>query len=330
MNHRLFAGIDTSCYTTSVACVNATGIVYDKRTVLSVRLGERGLRQSEALFQHIRNLDLLLPNMLRELDALRVSAIAVSARPRPDDKSYMPVFLAGQSFGRVTAAALQVPLYRFSHQEGHVRAALHGNETLSLRPFIAVHLSGGTTELLIVRPGAQFKLIGGTSDLHAGQFVDRVGVALGLGFPAGPGLEEMAKNVSMPDTDITLPVSVNGFSCSFSGAETAAQRLIRSGCAREIIAAAVYDCLARTVYKLVDYAAEATGVGEFLIGGGVASSPLLRTIIEQISLKRGKPLQIYYAQPGLSSDNAVGAAFLAKEAYENGVPVGEDDLFKDA
>ncbi len=327
MNHRLFAGIDTSCYTTSVACVNATGIVYDKRTVLSVRLGERGLRQSEALFQHIRNMDLLLPNMLRELDAQSVSAIAVSSRPRPDDRSYMPVFLAGQSFGRVAAAALKVPLYRFSHQEGHVRAALHGNETLSLHPFIALHLSGGTTEILLVRPGARFKLVGGTSDLHAGQFVDRVGVALGLKFPAGPGLEKIAKNVKTTDADITLPVSVNGLSCSFSGAETAAQRLICSGCASEVIAAAVYDCLARTVYKLIDNAAEATGVGEFLIGGGVASSALLRSTIEYRQLKRAKAFRINYAQPELSGDNAVGAAFLAKEAFENGVPAGKDDLF---
>ncbi len=95
----LFLGIDTSCYTTSVACVDEKGIVYEKRTVLSVKLGQRGLRQSEGLFQHVRNLESLLPGMLACLDRSQIRGIGVS-RPSQAGSGFLYAGIFGRPHGR--------------------------------------------------------------------------------------------------------------------------------------------------------------------------------------------------------------------------------------
>ena len=190
MHKPLSLGIDTSCYTTSVACTDGKSIVFSKGTMLSVAFGERGLRQSEGLFQHVKQLSPLLCDLFAAIDRSDIACISVSAAPTAEPESYMPVFLAGLHQAETLAAALGVPLVRTNHQSGHIRAALFGNETLLNRDrFYAVHISGGTTDLMIVEPHIsepyRIETIGHSTDLHAGQFVDRVGVALSLPFPAG-------------------------------------------------------------------------------------------------------------------------------------------------
>ena len=103
-------GIDTSCYTTSVACVANQGIVFSERTMLSVRFGERGLRQSEGLFQHTKQLAPLIEHLFDRVDRNRIAAVAVSTKPIDSEESYMPVFLAGTTVARSIAAELGVPL----------------------------------------------------------------------------------------------------------------------------------------------------------------------------------------------------------------------------
>lgn len=305
----LYLGIDTSCYTTSVACVDEKGIVYDKRTMLSVKLGERGLRQSEGLFQHTRNLDALLPEMLSELNRADIRGVAVSSRPRPEPDSYMPVFLAGKTAASALCAGLGLTPQPTSHQQGHVRSALWGNERLIEElPILGMQLSGGTTEIFVVAEGFSIRLLGGAKDLHAGQFVDRLGVAMGLPFPCGRHLEELAAQAG--ETNIKFPASVNGLTCSFSGVETAARSLI--GRAQEgELALAAYDCMARTFSKIILRAAAETGLYRVLLAGGVASSSLLRHMLsERLADKR---IELFFALPQLSGDNAVGVALLARD-----------------
>ena len=335
-------GIDTSCYTTSVACVSALapkmqdsaggsagpaggkdadgygGIVFEKRTMLSVPLGGRGLRQSDAVFMHVRNIPQLMEDLFKNIHGGDVGAVCVSAKPTAGAESYMPVFLAGVAAARAVAAALDAPLYESTHQAGHVRAALLHNEALfSHKQILALHLSGGTTDVLLVElDGAKRTLgditpIGGSDDLHAGQFVDRVGVRLGLPFPSGQSLEKLARLAARKD--IRLPSSVHGLRCSFSGQETKALRLWDEGALNEEIAYGVYDCLARTVTKLIQNAVEAYGGLPVLLSGGVSSSGLLRELLSQ-RLDR----QLYYASEGLSADNAVGAALLGLDQLLQG------------
>lgn len=311
----LYLGIDTSCYTTSIACVGHSGIVCNERTMLRVHLGETGLRQSEGVFQHITNLERMLPEALSNIETQKIAAVAVSATPRDVEESYMPVFVAGRSVAAAISSSLRVPLLRVSHQAGHIRAALHGNEALLKKDFLSLHISGGTTELVLVQVDGgrigDLKLIGGTDDLHAGQFVDRVGVKMGLPFPAGRELERLARQHPGAPDEGMLPSCVRGLSCSFSGVETKAQQLLEKGVKKEEVAFAVYSCLSRTIAKLLQQGYEQTGISDALLCGGVASSLLLRELLGE-RLQRSN-LTLHFGQPSLSGDNAVGVALLAKD-----------------
>ena len=283
--------------------------------MLFVPLGERGLRQSDAVFQHVRNLPPLIEAMLSSVDRSAIQAVAVSSKPTAAEESYMPVFLAGKLAAVSVASSLGVPVFETTHQAGHVRAAMLGQEEhFGEETFLAMHLSGGTTDLLLVRKEngllGDITRIGGCDDLHAGQFVDRIGVRLGLPFPSGIKLEELAN--SAQDRSIKLPASVRGLNCSFSGQESQCQRLIEGGAEREAVAYAVYDCMARTFAKLLTNVFAETGVKTALLSGGVSGSLLLRELLQK-RLNR----ELLYAQKGLSSDNAVGVALLARDLFNH-------------
>lgn len=313
MNQRdLFIGIDTSCYTTSAACVDEKKINSDERVLLCVEKGHRGLRQSEALFQHIRNLEKVVVNALRCVDTTTIRSIGVSVCPSSRENSYMPVFLAGKTTAKAIAAALGVPVYEFTHQQGHIRAALFGNEALIGTEFFAFHLSGGTSELIHVSPTLELETVGGSTDINAGQLVDRIGVKMGLSFPAGKHLEVLAASYA-EDEFIKLPSSVNGLHCSFSGIETKALALLDAGIDKAELAKGIYDCLARTLSKLILNAAHEYKTNVFLLAGGVASSSILKTLLHRRLF--GESVTVRFADPTLSGDNAVGVALLACDAY---------------
>ena len=300
-------GIDTSCYTTSVACFGEAGVLYDGRTLLPVQKGGRGLRQSEGVFLHTRQLPPLVEAAFAAVSPDSITAVACSRAPVDREDSYMPVFLTGVGVARALAASLQVPMIPLDHQSGHIRAALIGNEKLLTAPFYAVHLSGGTTDLLAVEakaPGAfVIEPLGCSEDLHAGQLVDRVGVLLDCGFPAGKELESLARQAT--DRDLRIPASVRELSCSLSGAESAARRTLDQGRPAAEIAYGVYDLLARTLTKLLANAVAIHGERPVLLCGGVASSLLLRELLQERC-----DLPVFFGESRFSSDNAVGVAAL--------------------
>lgn len=313
---RVTLGFDTSCYTTSAAAVDEHGaVIAAERMLLPVREGQRGLRQSEAVFAHVRQMPQVMEALSRRLAGVQVVAVCASARPRDGEDSYMPVFTVGLGHASVLASTLGVPLYETSHQQGHIAAGLIGNAAPE-GPFVALHLSGGTTELLDCRED-RLELLGDSDDLHAGQLVDRVGVAMGLSFPAGPALERLA--VACPEKAAALlPASVSrdGLSCHLSGVETQAQRLIRAGeLSRERIAAEVYDVLARTVARLLDGACRRTGARQALVVGGVASSALLRRLVGDRLSRLRSPVRVLYGQAQYSADNAAGVASIGMQRY---------------
>ena len=306
-----YIGIDTSCYTTSAACAENGSIVSDRRTMLRVASGERGLRQSDGVFQHVRNLGEIMSALMADADRAKIKAVAVSTRPRPEQDSYMPVFLAGKTAAITLANALDVRLIELSHQQGHVRAALYGNEQLMGRRFLGMHISGGTTEIFTVGSNLEIGLVGGCADLHAGQLVDRVGVSLGMAFPSGKHMEVLASERS-GEPAVRLPIWVRGTQCSFSGTESAAQRLIEQGADGADIAYAVYDAMSRTFHKLIVNAADESGLDCVLIAGGVASSGLLRKMLRERMAKRGH-VDVRFGEARLSSDNAVGIALMCHD-----------------
>ncbi|GAB6173888.1 O-sialoglycoprotein endopeptidase [Paradesulfitobacterium aromaticivorans] len=337
-----FLGIDTSAYTTSLAVVNEHGLIWEARRVLDVPQGETGLAQSAAFFQHVQNLPQLVQTIPSELWQ-DLGGVGVSMKPRPQEGSYMPVFTAGYAVAAGIASARGVTLFETTHQEGHVAAGIYSCDLSSnlregtsssqgtflnssvpvvvddpnFSKILAVHISGGTTELLLVEkesPGSfKIKILGGTTDLHAGQFVDRVGVLLGLPFPAGPALEKLAQQ-ARPGAESLLPSSVQGFDVSFSGVETAARRLLEQGTPPADVARAVEGCVARTISKLILEGIESTGIREVLIVGGVAANRYLREEIERRLTKTGgKKASLYWAKPDWSRDNAIGVVLLTRE-----------------
>lgn len=309
---------DTSAYTTSVAVVSADGeILYDGRAVLNVPEGQRGLRQSEALFQHVVNLPDLVAGAEPVLRRCPPAAVAASVSPRNLPDSYMPVFRAGYAVARSLAAALGVPFLPCSHQEGHFWAAFLDLQAVPPvdEPFLAVHVSGGTTEALVGRLQADGRLsltiAGATGDLTAGKFIDRVGVALGFGFPAGAAVERCAAGVQEAGR-LDVKPAVQGTSISFSGPLTALERQIRQQ-PPEAVAYAAQQVLAKGLAQWacnVVRAAFAEPPKAAYWVGGVAANGTLRAEATA-ALRRLGVERILFAAPKFSTDNAVGVAYYA-------------------
>ena len=298
-------GLDTSNYTTSAALFDGA-VGENLGRLLEVRPGERGLRQSEALFQHVKRMPQILEELLRESPDIR--AVGASTRPRAVEGSYMPCFLAGESHGRGIAAALGVPFYPHSHQEGHLAAAAWSAGRLDLldAPFLAWHLSGGTTELLLVKPKGYTvaaEIIGGTSDLSAGQLIDRTGVLLGLQFPAGKALDGLYPQA---DTCYEPSVKLNNLTFSLSGMENRVKGLMEEGARPANVARFAIDAVSNVVCRATQEARRRYPGLPVLCSGGVASNTRLRAALSEA----------VFAQPQYSTDNAMGAAILTWRAAQ--------------
>jgi N6-L-threonylcarbamoyladenine synthase len=315
---KVLLGIDTSNYRTSLCLAREDGqIVAEAKRLLHVKEGKRGLQQSEAVFQHVINLPELSEQM--KLIDHEIVAVCVSEKPRPVDLSYMPVFKVGEGLAKSLATYMRVPCYLTTHQEGHIAA---GEYTAKSRPtsdaFLAVHLSGGTSELLLCSrqdAGYHIEKLGGTVDLHAGQLVDRVGVALGLPFPAGPALEDLARQA---EGSFRVPSSVDGFSFSFSGPEASLLRAVQGGqVAPAEIARATEQCVANTLEKVLRSAVEAGHSKEILIVGGVAANQYIRDRLIKRLEHPAVGAKVYFCDPVYSGDNAYGVAMLGWLKHKN-------------
>lgn len=325
MNEAWYLGIDTSNYTTSILALSEAGeILAESRKILPVESGKVGLRQSEAHFHHLQQFPTLFQHLTYQLSSsVSLSAcrgIGVSIRPRPLAVSYMPVFQAGWSIACTLAAAWgNLPVVRTSHQENHLAAAEYFISRKSNdSPYIAVHLSGGTSDVLLVKKnrfGYRIETLGEGADLHAGQYVDRVGTAMGLPFPAGPHIEALAKSSAWSNENslFSIPSSVRGSSMSFSGPCAAALRALDNGVETGIVARAVELSIANAVIKAVSHGIQLhPEVEEVVIAGGVAANQTIRQRIEYRLNKQFKNFHVYYAPVSYSSDNALGTAMIAR------------------
>ena len=302
-------GLDTSNYTTSVAWFDGVGGENCSK-LLPVKQGELGLRQSDAVFAHIKSLPELSGRLFSNADIGKITAVGVSTRPRAVEGSYMPCFMVGYSHAKMMADILQVPLIEVSHQQGHVAASLWSAGRLDLmdRPHLAWHLSGGTTELLLVEPdGRNVKCtkIGGTTDISAGQLIDRTGVMLELPFPAGKHVDALSKEAVMKET---FKVKCPGLEFSLSGVQNKVQQFHEKHGIPAETAAYALRCVAGAVYQATKNALKAYPGLPVVFSGGVASNSMLREVIA--------PLNPVFAQPQFSTDNAMGVAVLAHRLQE--------------
>lgn len=315
MNKPAVLGIDTSCYTTSLAVAAGNEVMADVRRMLPVPPGSRGLRQADGFYHHHR----ALPQLITELkqtfsDFTALDAIAYSKAPRPVNDSYMPVFTAGEDVAITLAEVLGIPLIPLTHQEGHVCAASWGANFDESQPFLAVHLSGGTTEILKISPRGfrySIELLSATKDISAGMLIDRTGVMMGFGFPAGQAVDKTACECSCPDPD--FPICVRQGHVNFSGLENSAKRLYEMDQNVDGVSLGIMSAITRSIAKMLFDASIATGINRVLFSGGVASSNYIRR-----HLKDSKKLSLiepFFCKGKYSVDNAVGIAIMGARIH---------------
>ena len=302
-------GFDTSNYTTSIAFFDGTDGVNCSK-LLPVKAGELGLRQSDAVFHHTKSLPELSGRLFSNVETGKISAIGVSTRPRAVDGSYMPCFMVGYSHAKLLSDVLHVPLIECSHQQGHVAASLWSAGRLDLmdNPHLAWHLSGGTTELLLVEPeGKNVKCtrIGGTTDISAGQLIDRTGQLLGLPFPAGKRVDALSKEAKNIDQ---FKVKCPGMEFSFSGVQNKVTAYYEACHDPVETTGYALRCVCYGVYTATKNAMQAYPGLPVVFSGGVASNNMLR---EKLA-----PLNPVFAKPEFSTDNAMGVAVLTYRQME--------------
>ena len=302
-------GIDTSNYTTSIAFFDGTGGENCSK-LLPVKQGELGLRQSDAVFAHIKSLPELSGRLFSHVKAADITAVGVSTRPRAVEGSYMPCFMVGYSHAKMLAELLKVPLVEVSHQQGHVAASLWSAGHLELMdaPHLAWHLSGGTTELLLVEPEGKnvtCTKIGGTTDISAGQLIDRTGQLLQLPFPSGKHIDALSRDAQLKET---FKVKCSNMEFSLSGVQNKVQQFHEKNGDPAETAAYALRCVAKAVYQASEQALKAYPGLRIVFSGGVASNSMLRQVI--------KPLKPIFSEPQYSTDNAMGVAVLAHRLQE--------------
>lgn len=299
-------GIDTSNYATSLAVFDTQTeeVVCDCKRFLPVKPGALGLRQSDAVFHHTVALPELLVEINTKFPLANINAIGVSAKPRPVDGSYMPCFLTGLSVAHAMGLAKNIPVIECTHQQGHLVAALFAthNPDLFAAQTLVFHISGGTTELLLCQNGAVLACVGHSTDLYAGQAVDRIGVKLGFAFPAGAALSALSANC----TESVCPkISVKGTDCSLSGLENQCNQLLEKGKEPSYVAKYCLCAVGDTVLAMIRAAKKQYSKAAVVCAGGVMSSDCIR-----MRVQNSMP-ETYFVPGKFASDNAIGVAIIA-------------------
>ena len=302
-----YIGFDTSNYTTSVAAYFPDeGMILHLKKLLPVKSGEKGLRQSDAVFHHTVQLEQLCGELFAK-NYIDITAVCASSVPRLAEGSYMPCFLVGKNTASCIASAMKVPIYFTSHQHGHILAALHSANRLDLLDgsFIAFHLSGGTTEAVLVEPDEEnifsCNLIAKSLDLKAGQAVDRVGIMLGLDFPCGIELEKLALKSKRT---FKIKPTLKGNDCSLSGVENKCKKMLELGESKEDIALFCLEYISASLDAMSQSLLELYGDLPLVYAGGVMSNSIIR---ERFTSK----YNAVFAKPEFSADNAAGVAIAA-------------------
>lgn len=300
---------DTSNYTTSAAVFDTVkGVLWENRIMLPVTSGKCGLRQSEAVFSHIKNLKVLLNDMPQ----FSYDYVAASVCPSERVDSYMPCFLVGNSFASSLSQILNLPLLTCSHQKNHIGAAVYSGDCTHVlkSDFFAYHVSGGTTDILLCRPKEnrlEIKRIGGSADISCGQLTDRAGVALGFEFPCGKHIEKHSSGKLSGN----IKLHSNDFEYNFSGFQNKIQDMILDGRDKSDVCDYVLDVVYSYLVASIDNIRTAYKPLPVVLCGGVMSNSYIRDCLSK------NVDNVYFSENKYSLDNALGTAFIC--AYERGL-----------
>ncbi|GAA0708138.1 O-sialoglycoprotein endopeptidase [Paraclostridium ghonii] len=310
----IIIGIDTSCYTTSIAAISLEkSIVFNEKIMLKVKKDSKGLRQSEMVFQHVNNLGKISDNLKSVMNEYNVCAICASEKPRPIKDSYMPAFTVGYNFAKLFSDINNIKLYSTTHQENHIHASLYDNK-LKKNKFISVHMSGGTTEILLVENidnNLQVKIIGGSKDISFGQLIDRLGVQLGYEFPCGKYIDKNALECE-ENIEIGIKTSVKDGYMNLSGIENQINKYTKEF-NEKYVSKLLMDSIVRNLYKSLKFLCKDYNIDEIVFAGGVASSKYIKDNLSK-KLMKDKIIS-YFTKPEYSVDNALGCALIGLNKF---------------
>jgi len=303
-------GIDTSAYTTSIAIIDKQidQVVFDMRKILQVPYGQKGLRQQDAVFQHLKNLPEIFGEI--DIDLNRVDTVSVSSRPRNVENSYMPVFTVGQNFGKVIAKTLSCNYVEYSHQENHIGASLTEQYKTINNSILAIHISGGTSEFLSVcKSSAGYKadIIGGSKDITFGQLIDRIGNTMHFPFPCGKHMDKFIDDNTNVEMIKTPRISGDEY-INLSGMENYYINLYNNNkYEKQTIIYSLFRYISECIIYIINNLKNKHEIKTIIVTGGVASNSTIRKIIlEQLE----NQFKIIFPSIKNSSDNAIGTAFL--------------------
>lgn len=314
--NNIIIGIDTSCYTTSIAAISLDKkVIFNEKILLKVKKDSKGLRQSEAVFQHINNLGEIDSKIKSIINKYNVVGICASTKPRPIKNSYMPVFNVGYNFSRLCSTMIGCDLYETTHQENHIEASLLNNK-LNEERFLSVHMSGGTTEILLCTKNKEsydIEIVGGSKDISFGQLIDRIGVKMGYDFPCGKYIDENALNCKSIIKQ-GLKTSVKKGYMNLSGLENQIDNII-DDYDKEYISKLVLDAIVRNMIKSIEHISKEYNIKDIVFAGGVSASKYISK--ELTNRLRKYKINAYFTKPEYATDNAVGCALIGVKKFEN-------------
>lgn len=312
---KYYLGIDTSAYTTSIGVIDGDNkTILDLRKTLQVGKNKKGLRQQEALFQHVNNIPKLIETLSNSIDLNMVHTISVSTSPRNTKDSYMPVFLVGKHQGFILSKIFKKQYKEFSHQEGHIGACLIHNEDLLKQDekYLSLHISGGTSEIIQVQNNINnldISLVGGSLDISIGKLIDRIGVALGLDFPCGNAMDQLSQKGQRIKKAVPTIIKNNTWT-NLSGLENYfMDLLITNNYSKEDIAVTLFHTISIILEKLIGNTLMDIKASNILISGGVSANSYIR---EYLKNSIGNNINIIFPERELSTDNGIGVAYLGK------------------
>ena len=313
--NNIIIGIDTSCYTTSIAAISLDKkVIFNKKIMLKVKDNTKGLRQSEAVFQHVNNLGEMSSDIRSILNNYNVCGVCASVKPRPLEESYMPVFTVGSNFGKLFSSLNKCPFYETHHQENHIEASLLTNKIKNEKQFLSVHMSGGTTEILLVNKeslGYKIDIVGGSNDISFGQLIDRIGINMGYKFPCGKYIDEKALECN-EKIEIGLKTSVKEGYMNLSGIENQVNKIINNH-SKEYICKLLLDTISRNLIKSLLYISEKYNIEEVVFAGGVSASKYISMKLKR-ELKKNNIIA-YFTEQEYSTDNGLGCAVIGLKNF---------------
>lgn len=319
MKDIIILGIESSCDETSVAVVKNGREVLSNviNTQISIHELYGGVVPEIASRNHVENISPVMKEALKEANIKidDVDGIACTYGP-----GLVGALLVGVSYAKALSYAANKPLIGVNHIQGHIAANYITYKELK-PPFLTLLISGGNTQLVLVKDYTEFEILGKTRDDAVGEAFDKIARVIGLGYPGGPKMDKLAQEGT---PNIVLPkVHIDGLDFSFSGLKTAIINLHHKtpDINKADLAASFEKDVAEILLENTKKAVKETNINKIALAGGVSANSYIRKAFKELEEKEN--IEIYYPELKLCTDNA---AMIASAGYYNYLKGNFSDL----